>query len=387
MKRRRDESAGLAVALAAAAPCAGEGAYERVVRELLCADPSTNDDDDDDRVGDDDDRYDDRYDDDDDAFARTSYAFEFASLFDGRHLAARTVAALRALIESSDRFGAPDESSDQSDALIESSDQSGAATSMRTTDVSPRIIGRAVASVGACASGLDADAVLAEVVPILSAVIDRARGANDDATAVNIIRREALRGLCACAESHADDDSVVDAAHDALNRRVNESFADGPGPGGATDRETVEAVAEMLGRAGMKGFGRHRARAAATLARVASREAAAAAAAGAAAGARGVWGAEAAAAGTSRTSAPRCSRRSARCSPGATTATTGALCSKRSRPRCVACWTRATPCSTRATARWRRRCSATGTGASRRRPVRHCPVRHCPVSHCPVRHR
>ena len=80
------------------------GAYERVVRELLCADPSTNDDDDDDRVGDDDDRYDDRYDDDDDAFARTSYAFEFASLFDGRHLAARTVAALRALIESSDRF-------------------------------------------------------------------------------------------------------------------------------------------------------------------------------------------------------------------------------------------------------------------------------------------
>ena len=81
---------------AAAAPCAGEGAYERVVRELLCADPSTNDDDDDDRVGDDDDRYDDRYDDDDDAFARTSYAFEFASLFDGRHLAARTVAALRA---------------------------------------------------------------------------------------------------------------------------------------------------------------------------------------------------------------------------------------------------------------------------------------------------
>ena len=161
---------------------------------------------------------------------------------------------------------------------------------MRTTDVSPRIIGRAVASVGACASGLDADAVLAEVVPILSAVIDRARGANDDATAVNIIRREALRGLCACAESHADDDSVVDAAHDALNRRVNESFADGPGPGGATDRETVEAVAEMLGRAGMKGFGRHRARAAATLARVASREAAAAAAAGAAAGARGGLG-------------------------------------------------------------------------------------------------
>ena len=292
LKRRRDESAGLAVALAAAAPCAGEGAYERVVRELLCADPSTNDDDDDDddRDGDDDDRYDDRYDDDDDAFARTSYAFEFASLFDGRHLAARTVAALRALIESSDRFGAPDESSDQSDALIESSDQSGAATSMRTTDLSPRIIGRAVASVGACASGLDADAVLAEVVPILSAVIDRATGANDDATAVNIIRREALRGLCACAESHADDDSVVDAAHDALNRCVNESFADGPGPGGATDRETVEAVAEMLGRAGMKGFGRHRARAAATLARVASREAAAAAAAGA--GARGGLGGE-----------------------------------------------------------------------------------------------
>ena len=252
---RGDESAGLAVALAAAAPCAGEGAYERVVRELLCADPSTNDADDADDADDDDGA-------DADTFARTSYAFEFASLFDGRHLAARTVASLRALIESSG------------------------------TDSSPRVVGRAVASVGACASGLDAGVVLADVVPILSAVIDRKNHApphdhdhdtHDDDDDANL-RREAARSLCACAESHADDDSVVDAAHDAIA-----SFADGPAAGGVTtDRETVEAVAEMLGRAGTRGgFGRHRARAAATLARVASREAAAAAAAAGGSGGSG----------------------------------------------------------------------------------------------------
>ena len=245
---RGDESAGLAVALAAAAPCAGEGAYERVVRELLCADPSTNGDD----------SYDDELND-ADTFARTSYAFEFASLFDGRHLAARTVASLRALVESS---------GDQSGALVESSDQSNC----------PRVIGRAVACVGACASGLDADAVLADVVPILSAVIDR-EVADDDATAVSL-RREAARGLCACAESHADDDSVVDAAHDAIAGYVDVAARDGDVGASRDRRETVEAVAEMLGRAGMKGFGRHRARAAATLARVATEEAAAAEEAG-----------------------------------------------------------------------------------------------------------
>jgi len=243
-RARGDESAGLAVALAAAAPCAGEGAYERVVRELLCADPSTNGDD----------SYDDDELNDADTFARTSYAFEFASLFDGRHLAARTVASLRALVESSD----------QSDAPVESSDQSNC----------PRVIGRAVACVGACASGLDADAVLADVVPILSAVIDR-EVADDDATTVSL-RREAARGLCACAESHADDDSVVDAAHDAIASYVDVATRDGDVGASRDRRETVEAVAEMLGRAGMKGFGRHRARAAATLARVAIEEAAAA---------------------------------------------------------------------------------------------------------------
>ena len=253
-RQRGDESAGLAVALAAAAPCAGEGAYERVVRELLCADPSTNGDDDEDTFADTN----------ADTFARTSYAFEFASLFDGRHLAARTVASLRALVESSDQSGAPVESSDQSDAPVESSDQSA------------RVIVRAIACVGACASGLDADAVLADVVPVLSAVIDRALHAANDATAENL-RREAARGLCACAESHADDDSVVDAVHDAIDRYVDRYIHDGPGA--SRDRETVEAVAEMLGRAGMKGFGRHRARAAATLARVATEAAAAAAAA------------------------------------------------------------------------------------------------------------
>ena len=101
----------------------GEGAYERVVRELLCADPSTNDDDDDDRV-DDDDRYGDVTTT-TDAFARTSYAFEFASLFDGRHLAARTVAApARADRIERDRLGAPRV---VGRALIESSVQSGAA--------------------------------------------------------------------------------------------------------------------------------------------------------------------------------------------------------------------------------------------------------------------
>lgn len=255
---RGDESAGLAVALAAAAPCAGEGAYERVVRELLCAEPST-------KNGDEDD---DSYDDDADTFARTSYAFEFASLFDGRHLAARTVASLRALalVESSsdDRSGG---------APVESSDDRSDAPSRATR---PRVITlRAVACVGACASGLDADAVLADVVPVLSAVIDR-EVADDDAAAASL-RREAARGLCACAESHADDDSVVDAANDAIASYVDRA-RDGD-VGASRDRETVEAVAEMLGRAGMKGFGRHRARAAATLARVATEEAAAAAAA------------------------------------------------------------------------------------------------------------
>ena len=213
-----NESAGLAIALAAVAPCGGEGAYEEAVRKL-CADFKLGVDDDSADV------------DNDDSYESTSeavsYAFEFAALFDGRHLASRTVGVLGTL----------------------------------AVDGDAAVRRRAAALIGASSAGLDPPHVLTRAIPVLSALIEDSDGS---------VRCEAARALCVACESHPNDEAVVDAAH-----RTLETFVD------SRDLDAIVATSEGMGRAGLRTpRTEHCARSAATLARVASREATAAAAAG-----------------------------------------------------------------------------------------------------------
>ena len=216
--RTSNESAGLAIALAAVAPCGGEGAYEEAVRKL-CADFKLGVDDDSADV------------DNDDSYESTSeavsYAFEFAALFDGRHLASRTVGVLGIL----------------------------------AVDGDGSVRARAAALIGASSAGLDPPHVLTRAIPVLSALIEDSDGS---------VRCEAARALCVACESHPNDEAVVDAAH-----RTLETFVD------SRDLDAIVATSEGMGRAGLRTpRTEHCARSAATLARVASREATAAAAAG-----------------------------------------------------------------------------------------------------------
>lgn len=216
--RTSNESAGLAIALAAVAPCGGEGAYEEAVRKL-CADFKLGVDDDSADV------------DNDDSYESTSeavsYAFEFAALFDGRHLASRTVGVLGTL----------------------------------AVDGDGSVRARAAALIGASSAGLDPPHVLTRAIPVLSALIEDLDGS---------VRCEAARALCVACESHPNDEAVVDAAH-----RTLETFVD------SRDLDAIVATSEGMGRAGLRTpRTEHCARSAATLARVASREATAAAAAG-----------------------------------------------------------------------------------------------------------
>ena len=216
--RTSNESAGLAIALAAVAPCGGEGAYEEAVRKL-CADFKLGVDDDSADV------------DNDDSYESTSeavsYAFEFAALFDGRHLASRTVGVLGTL----------------------------------AVDGDAAVRRRAAALIGASSAGLDPPHVLTRAIPVLSALIEDSDGS---------VRCEAARALCVACESHPNDEAVVDAAH-----RTLETFVD------SRDLDAIVATSEGMGRAGLRTpRTEHCARSAATLARVASREATAAAAAG-----------------------------------------------------------------------------------------------------------
>ena len=215
--RTSNESAGLAIALAAVAPCGGEGAYEEAVRKL-CADF---------KLGaevetdvDTDDTY-------ESTSEAVSYAFEFAVLFDGRHLASRTVGVLGTL----------------------------------AVDGDGSVRARAAALIGASSAGLDPPHVLTRAIPVLSALIEDLDGS---------VRCEAARALCVACESHPNDEAVVDAAH-----RTLETFVD------SRDLDAIVATSEGMGRAGLRTpRTEHCARSAATLARVASREATAAAAAG-----------------------------------------------------------------------------------------------------------
>ena len=216
--RTSNESAGLAIALAAVAPCGGEGAYEEAVRKL-CADFKLGVDDDSADV------------DNDDSYESTSeavsYAFEFAALFDGRHLASRTVGVLGTL----------------------------------AVDGDAAVRRRAAALIGASSAGLDPPHVLTRAIPVLTALIEDSDGS---------VRCEAARALCVACESHPNDEAVVDAAH-----RTLETFVD------SRDLDAIVATSEGMGRAGLRTpRTEHCARSAATLARVASREATAAAAAG-----------------------------------------------------------------------------------------------------------
>ena len=216
--RTSNESAGLAIALAAVAPCGGEGAYEEAAR-TLCADFKLGADDDSADV------------DTDDTYESTSeavsYAFEFAALFDGRHLASRTVGVLGTL----------------------------------AVDGDGSVRARAAALIGASSAGLDPPHVLTRALPVLTALIEDLDGS---------VRCEAARALCVACESHPNDEAVVDAAH-----RTLETFVD------SWDLDAIVATSEGMGRAGLRTpRTEHCARSAATLARVASREATAAAAAG-----------------------------------------------------------------------------------------------------------
>ena len=213
-----NESAGLAIALAAVAPCGGEGAYEEAAR-TLCADF---------KLGaeveaadvDNDDTY-------ESTSEAVSYAFEFAALFDGRHLASRTVGVLGIL----------------------------------AVDGDGSVRARAAALIGASSAGLDPPHVLTRALPVLSALIEDLDGS---------VRCEAARALCVACESHPNDEAVVDAAH-----RTLETFVD------SRDLDAIVATSGGMGRAGLRTpRTEHCARSAATLARVASREATAAAAAG-----------------------------------------------------------------------------------------------------------
>jgi len=215
--RTSNESAGLAIALAAVAPCGGEGAYEEAVRKL-CADF---------KLGaevetdvDTDDTY-------ESTSEAVSYAFEFAALFDGRHLASRTVGVLGTL----------------------------------AVDGDAAVRRRAAALIGASSAGLDPPHVLTRAIPVLTALIEDLDGS---------VRCEAARALCVACESHPNDEAVVDAAH-----RTLETFVD------SRDLDAIVATSEGMGRAGLRTpRTEHCAMSAATLARVASREATAAAAAG-----------------------------------------------------------------------------------------------------------
>lgn len=213
-----NESAGLAIALAAVAPCGGEGAYEEAAR-TLCADFKLGADDDSADV-----ETEDNYESTSEA---VSYAFEFAALFDGRHLASRTVGVLGTL----------------------------------AVDGDGSVRARAAALIGASSAGLDPPHVLTRAIPVLSALIEDLDGS---------VRCEAARALCVACESHPNDEAVVDAAH-----RTLETFVD------SRDLDAIVATSEGMGRAGLRTpRTEHCARSAATLARVASREATAAAAAG-----------------------------------------------------------------------------------------------------------
>ena len=220
--RTSNESAGLAIALAAVAPCGGEGAYEEAVRKL-CADFKLGADDDSadvETATDNDDNY-------ESTSEAVSYAFEFAALFDGRHLASRTVGVLGTL----------------------------------AVDGDGSVRARAAALIGASSAGLDPPHVLTRAIPVLSALIEDLDGS---------VRCEAARALCVACESHPNDIPVVDAAH-----RTLETFVD------SRDLDAIVATSEGMGRAGLRTpRTEHCARSAATLARVASREATAAAAAG-----------------------------------------------------------------------------------------------------------
>jgi hypothetical protein len=120
---------------------------------------------------------------------------------------------------------------------------------------------RAAALIGASSAGLDPPHVLTRAIPVLSALIEDSDGS---------VRCEAARALCVACESHPNDEAVVDAAH-----RTLESFVD------SRDLDAIVATSEGMGRAGLRTpRTEHCARSAATLARVASREATAAAAAG-----------------------------------------------------------------------------------------------------------
>ena len=213
-----NESAGLAIALAAVAPCGGEGAYEEAARTLcadfkLCAEVEAADVDADDNY--------------ESTSEAVSYAFEFAALFDGRHLASRTVGVLGIL----------------------------------AVDGDGSVRARAAALIGASSAGLDPPHVLTRALPVLSALIEDLDGS---------VRCEAARALCVACESHPNDEAVVDAAH-----RTLETFVD------SRDLDAIVATSEGMGRAGLRTpRTEHCARSAATLARVASREATAAAAAG-----------------------------------------------------------------------------------------------------------
>ena len=167
----------------------------------------------------------------DDSYESTSeavsYAFEFAALFDGRHLASRTVGVLGTL----------------------------------AVDGDGSVRARAAALIGASSAGLDPPHVLTRAIPVLSALIEDLDGS---------VRCEAARALCVACESHPNDEAVVDAAH-----RTLETFVD------SRDLDAIVATSEGMGRAGLRTpRTEHCARSAATLARVASREATAAAAAG-----------------------------------------------------------------------------------------------------------
>ena len=216
--RTSNESAGLAIALAAVAPCGGEGAYEEAARTLcadfkLGAEVETADVDNDDTY--------------ELTSEAVSYAFEFAALFDGRHLASRTVGVLGTL----------------------------------AVDGDGSVRARAAALIGASSAGLDPPHVLTRALPVLSALIEDSDGS---------VRCEAARALCVACESHPNDEAVVDAAH-----RTLETFVD------SRDLDAIVATSEGMGRAGLRTpRTEHCARSAATLARVASREATAAAAAG-----------------------------------------------------------------------------------------------------------
>ena len=294
-----NESAGLAIALAAVAPCGGEGAYEEAARTLcadfkLGAEVETADVDTDDTY--------------ESTSEAVSYAFEFAALFDGRHLASRTVGVLGTL----------------------------------AVDGDAAVRRRAAALIGASSAGLDPPHVLTRALPVLTALIEDLDGS---------VRCEAARALCVACESHPNDEAVVDAAH-----RTLETFVD------SRDLDAIVATSEGWGARVCARRGLNTARGPRRRSRGSRpgkpprrrrRD-------------RKDWTVGWA------TSAPRSSPRFARCYPRMRTTirlrdANRRGCSRPSRPRCGGCW-RWHPCWTRATGRRRRRCLGTRTGAGPSNP-------------------